>query len=233
MDAFLQRTKRKVDLPACPAEKRLKDEASDEPTDLKLARLSSLFPKLSDDMLLDVLLAHDGSVSETTSSLRAATRALSSPRKVSGTQGHQSSLRFFTDLPPPTTLEVSPEAARLVKNKASRVLSRKGDTLHLYDPHDIGKHTPCTLIHNFLPAEQANDLLREMLGESESFERVTFKIFDNVVASPHTSSFFVDNFEEQNRQRSQYVYNGAYLTVSHLWRKQTCCCSYFFSYRAN
>jgi alkylated DNA repair dioxygenase AlkB len=206
MDAFLQRGKRKADPPAASRGKRLKDESNDEPTDVKLARLSSLYPLTSEDMLLDVLLAHDGSVPEAIASLRAAT-AHSSPRKSSSAQGHQSSLRFLPDSP---ALETN--TARLAKK--AKTLSRKGDTLHLYDPDDISEHTPCTIIHNFLPGEQANDLLREMLEESKSFEKITFRVFDNVVASPHTSSFFVDNYEEQQRQQSEYVYNGAYLTVS-------------------
>jgi alkylated DNA repair dioxygenase AlkB len=204
MDAFLQRSKRKSDAGVLPPGKRQRDEGENDPTEVKLAQLSSAFPKLSEDMLLDVLLAHEGSVPEAMASLRIAT-AMSSPRKSSSVQGHQSSLRFFTDSP---VLEINP----LQLAKRAKVLSRKGDTLHLYDPDDIGKHTPCTIIHNFLPAEQANDLLREMLDESKSFEKITFKIFDNVAASPHTSSFFVDDYEEQMRQKSEYVYNGAYLT---------------------
>jgi hypothetical protein len=206
MDAFLKRPKRKAEPSLRAPQTKLRDGKDDEPTDVKLARLSSLFPKVAEEMLLDVLLAHEGSVSEAASALRAAL-AIASPKKRTGTQGHQSSLRFFTDSP---NLEVSP--AQLAKR--AKVLSRKGDTLHLYDPDDISKHTPCTIIHDFLPADQANDLLREMLDESRTFEKITFRIFDNVVESPHTSSFFVDDYEEQTRQKSEYVYNGAFLTVS-------------------
>lgn len=82
-----------------------------------------------------------------------------------------------------------------------KLLSRRGATLHLFDPADIEDHTPCSVIHNFLPTEMANDLLQEMLKESKSFEKITFKLFDNVVTSPHTSSFYVDSFDEMQRQK--------------------------------
>ena len=52
----------------------------------------------------------------------------------------------------------------------------------------------------------------ELLEESKTFEKITFKLFDNVVSSPHTSSFFV-GMDEIDRQRYEYVYNGSVLTV--------------------
>ncbi len=67
-----------------------------------------------------------------------------------------------------------------------------------------------------MPPDDANELLRELLEESKSFEKITFKLFDNVVSSPHTSSFYVQNLDEVNRQRLEYVYNGSSLTVGQL-----------------
>jgi hypothetical protein len=97
--------------------------------------------------------------------------------------------------------------------KRAKLLSKKGKTLHLYDPADVAAHTPCTIIHNFLPPEVANALLVELLKEAPTFERATFKLFDNVVQSPHTACFYVESYEEMQRQKSDYLYNGALLTV--------------------
>ena len=43
---------------------------------------------------------------------------------------------------------------------------------------------------------------------------MTFKLFDNVVQSPHTACFYVESLEELNRQKTEYIYNGGLLTVS-------------------
>ncbi|KAK7748558.1 hypothetical protein SLS53_000578 [Cytospora paraplurivora] len=97
-------------------------------------------------------------------------------------------------------------------SKKTRLMSRKGATLHLFDPDDIAEHTPCSIIHNFLPSDLAKTLLEELLEEARSFERPTFKLFDNVVSSPHTSSFYVDSADEMQQQKTEYLYNGARLT---------------------
>ena len=54
-------------------------------------------------------------------------------------------------------------------------------------------------------------LLREVLKEAPSFRADTFKLFDKTVQSPHTSAFFVDDFEQIRMQKTEYVYNGAYV----------------------
>jgi hypothetical protein len=85
--------------------------------------------------------------------------------------------------------------------------------MHLYDPVDIAEHTPCSVIHNFLPAEDADELLKELLDESKTFEKITFKLFENIVSSPHTSSFYLESYEEIEEQKTAYLYNGARLEV--------------------
>src|SRR3569833_9933 len=197
MDAFVTRKKRK----SSPTPEPLVGDG-DEPTDVKLAMLSSLNPYLDQAALLDILLAHDGSVSEASAAL---TNQVPS-KQTSGVIGPQSSLRFFASEPSAGSRSPSPKKARL--------MSKKGKTLFLYDPVDIAEHTPCSIIHNFLPPEEANDLLRELLEESKSFEKITFKLFDNVVSSPHTSSFYVTTLDEVNTQKFDYLYNGARLSVS-------------------
>jgi len=204
MDAFVSRKKRKLSStePAATIEEISALSApDDESTDFKLAVLSSLHPYLDQQVLLDVLLAHNGSVEAAATSLKPVD---SPPRKSSAATGYQSSLSNF----------VAQNDSSDSPAKRAKLLSKKGKTLHLYDPADIAAHTPCSIIHNFLPTEDANALLEELLTESPTFERMTFKLFDNVVQSPHTACFYVESQEEMQTQKTDYVYNGALLTVS-------------------
>lgn len=202
MEAFVSRKKRKLSPeistppPHIPAASAPALDPEDNSTDFKLALLSSLHPFIEQHVLLDILLAHDGSVERASASLAAPEDI---PKKAS-TIGHQASLSTFV-------YDSSP-------SKKVKLLSKKGTTLHLYSPEDVAAHTPCSIIHNFLPAEEANALLEEMLAEAASFERMNFKLFDNVVQSPHTACFYVENYAEQEKQRSEYIYNGGRLTVS-------------------
>lgn len=177
-------------------------DGQEESTDVKLAILSSLHPSLDQETLLDILLAHDGNVEATSQTLKARL-----PKKpgAGNTVAAQSSLRSFTVN---SASSYSPPSS-----KRPKLLSRKGQTLHLYDPFDISENTPCTIIHNFLPPEEADSLLRELLEESKSFEKTTFKLFDNVVSSPHTSGFYVGSHKELQEQKHEYVYNGSRMTV--------------------
>lgn len=179
------------------------EEESDS-TDLKLAMLASLFPDIDQATLLDILLASDGSLTQARQILHSP--ATVPPRKKSTAGvGLQTSLAAFkqsqagSDAQPPSS--------------SKKTLTRKGRTLHLYTPDDIENHTPCSIIHNFLPAQVAEDLLRELLDETPTFERQTFKLFDNVVQSPHSACFYVESLEERKRQQTEYLYNGSYLTV--------------------
>jgi hypothetical protein len=200
MDAFVSRKKRKLspekDTPP-PHIPTPEPQPEDDSTDFKLAVLSSLHPFIDQQVLLDILLAYEGSVERASASLAAPEL---SPKK-NTTIGYQSSLSTF----------ISPSDAN--STKKSKLLSKKGTTLHLYSPEDVAAHTPCSIIHNFLPAEEANALLEELLGEAQSFERMSFKLFDNVVQSPHTACFYVEDNAEQERQRTEYIYNGGRLTV--------------------
>ena len=203
MDAFISRKKRKLSsqTPADTPPTLIPSpdlEHEDDSTDFKLALLSSLHPFLDQQVLLDILLAHEGCVERASASL--ANPELS-PRK-SATVGYQSSLSTF----------ISPNNSS--PTKKSKFHPRKGTTLHLYSPEDVAAHTPCSIIHNFLPVEEANALLEELLEEALSFERMSFKLFDNVVQSPHTACFYVEDYEEQERQRTEYIYNGGRLTVT-------------------
>lgn len=222
MDRFVTRGKRKAEatleenIESTPPKKSVTgpqipiDDIPDsdgESTDIKLAILASLYPDLGHDTLLDLLIAHDGSVEATTEALKGATPSGIARRKPSGITS-QVSLRSFAIAS--TAADVNSPGGTTPKKP--KLLSRKGATLHLYDPSDISAHTPCTVIHNFLPPDIANALLVELLEEAKTFGKTTFKLFDNVVSSPHTSGFFVGSDWELAEQKSAYFYNGARLS---------------------
>ncbi|RMZ77310.1 hypothetical protein DV737_g4450, partial [Chaetothyriales sp. CBS 132003] len=145
--------------------------------------------------LLELLLDSNGSVEGVLEMLSSEPPDAPSPRKKrqAATIGYQSALPFAGP-------KVGP---------ASNSLTKKGKTLHLYSPEDIAAHTPCSIIHNFLPASLANDLLEELLPEVASYTSATFRLFDNIVQSPHTACFYVADRAERIRQQSDYLYNGS------------------------
>ncbi|CAK7233583.1 hypothetical protein SBRCBS47491_008660 [Sporothrix bragantina] len=187
------------------AQQPLDDEES---TEVKLAMLASLLSDdtgtadLDQDMLLDLLLAHDGSVMAASEAFLSRPEKWKSKKKLRGPDGgggggvigQQTSLRGIFASGSESN-PCSPE--KKVGGPATTLLSRRGRTLYLYDPVDVEAHTPCTLVHNFLPAEMANDLLWEMLAEAKTFGApYTFKLFDQVVSSPHTSCLYLDSAAE-------------------------------------
>lgn len=226
MDRFVTRGKRKAEStleenivtathplqsPATAPNKGIEDllDIDRDSTDIKLALLASLHPDFDHDTLLDFLIAHDGSVDATTEVLKSASPSAgtAAAKRKPSVITSQASLRSFAVSSTTTTTDASSTTP-----KKPKLLSRKGATLHLYDPSDISAHTPCTVIHNFLPADIANALLVELLEEAKTFGKTTFKLFDNVVSSPHTSSFFVGSDYELAEQKSAYFYNGARLS---------------------
>ena len=177
--------------------------SEDDSTDVKLAILASLFPDIDQSSMLDILISSEGSVQQVRRVLSSS--AETSPRKKTANGiGYQTSLASFQNAQ--AGFESTPVLPK--------VKTRKGQTLHLYTPEDIEMYTPCSIVHNFLPTDVAEDLLKELLEEASSFERQTFKMFDNVVQSPHSACFYVENLEEKNRQQTEYLYNGSFLTVS-------------------
>ena len=206
MEAFIPAKKRKFSFITPPSRFATTGETFDlddsESTDFKLALLSSLHPSIDQSTLLDALLAYEGCVEKASTSLKS----IDHTQRKSGTViGQQSSLSNY--ITPTST------ASEDMRAKKSKLLSRRGKTLHLYSPEDVEAHTPCSIIHNFLPPEVANALLEELLVEAVTFERMTFKLFDNVVQSPHTACFYVESLEEQQRQKTEYIYNGGVVDV--------------------
>lgn len=181
----------------------LHEEEEEDSTDFKIAMLSSLLPDIDHDVLLETLITSEGSIEQSFNSLnQLSPNGNPMKRKASNdVPARQSSLNF------PLRLERAEEHTK----KPPKSLARKGQTLYLYSAEDISRHTPCTIIHNFLPSEDAATLLKELLSEAASFGRQTFKVFDNVVQSPHSSCFYVSTQPEAEAQKTEYIYNGAYL----------------------
>ncbi|KAF2269159.1 GRF zinc finger domain-containing protein [Lojkania enalia] len=203
MDAFMSRKRKRLDDSNEVATQQISTPenvtSDDESTDFKLALLASLHPNLTQDILLEALLASDGSVEEAADFLGRSQSV--SPRKrpaPSGT-GYQSSLSSYRI----TSLSTGP---------AKQPLTKRGTTLHLYTPEDIEAHTPCSIIHNFLPAKQADALLLELLNEAPTYSCLEFQLFERTVKSPHTFCFYVNSWDEQEQQKTEYIYDGKKVT---------------------
>jgi alkylated DNA repair dioxygenase AlkB len=207
MDAFVSRKRKRLASPSInphhspPFQKTASHDTQEDEdsTDVKLAILASLDPTCSNDDLLDLLIGCDGSVETAVAVLINGSGSFTLSRKKSSSIGLQSSLPFNT-------------GTELKSSKILKPLTKKGKTIHLFTPADIATHTPCSIIHNFLPTDQATNLLNELLAEAPTFPRATFKLFDNVVRSPHSAGFYVNSLEDQQRQKSDYLYNGSYLS---------------------
>ena len=119
----MERASKRQRLSPAPAESQTsRDDHDSEPTEFKLAILCSLHPNRSEDVLLDYLLAYDGSVNAAATAL-SARQTTSSPVKRTAVNGYQSSLSSFTkrsstgDSSGPTDV---------------KILTKRGRTLHLY-----------------------------------------------------------------------------------------------------
>lgn len=199
MDAFVSKKR------SCPRDDDLHQTTfqDEDSTETKLAILASMNPGLDTEALLEALLSCEGSVDDAQASL--VKQNAFSPRKkskLSSVPGYQSSLSTYT------TTSNNPETQQHPPKK----LTRKGKTLSLYSPEDVAAHTPCSIIHNFLPAHTADALLEELLAETPTFSREHFQLFEREVTSPHTFAFYVNSEADARRQKTEYVYNGTYMS---------------------
>lgn len=208
MDAFVSRKRKRVEVSrevALPSASALLDNASkseqeEESTDFKLALLASLHPAAEDAHLLEVLLASDGSVERASSSIAQSTSTPPRKRNANAAVGYQSSLSLY---------RLNPVSG----GPAKKPLIKKGKTLYLFSPEDIEQHTPCSIIHNFLPTQQANALLQQLLDEAPKYQSIAFQLFDRVVTSPHTFCFYVNSLAEAEEQKAEYIYDGRKIDV--------------------
>lgn len=85
--------------------------------------------------------------------------------------------------------------------------------LTLATPSLVAQHTPCTLHLSALPADLACRLFYTMMDESTSWKKNKWWLFDRVVESPHSTSFYarsqngVDGKDDW-QEAAQYWYNG-------------------------
>ena len=202
MDVYISR-KRRRSSPSARGIGGVIETNGEDDTDTKIAILASLYPDIDHSVVLDDLINAEGSVEAASSALQALDEAPEPhKRKLSHVGiGYQSSLSCYH------------VKSTGLASSGHGTLTKKGQTLHLYAPEDVAAHSPCSIIHNFLPAEDAAKLLRELLEEAKTFESQTFKIFDRVVQSPHGACFYVESNEERRRQQTDYLYNGSNLTV--------------------
>jgi hypothetical protein len=209
MDAFVSRKRRHVSVsneePGLDFKTNLPSASEtdeEESTDYKLAILVSLHPDKDEGTLLEALLASNGSVELALESLKL--NSSSSPRKKPAT----SAARYQSSLS-------SCRVTRTWKDgTAKKPLTRKGKTVHLYSPKDIETHTPCSIIYNFLPIEEADALLQDLLEEAPTYDKTsTFQLFDREVSSPHTFCLYVDSWDEAEQQKTEYVYDGRKVKV--------------------
>lgn len=179
----------------------------EETTDVKLAILISLHPEVNQNDLLDILVSCDGSVEAASSLLvsKSSTGSVTPRKRVApgSSLGVQTSLSSHV-------LAKSKDGSLTPMKDIKPLATQKGKTLHLYSPEDVAVNTPCTIIHNFLPPEEANALLTELLDESEHFSRNEFQLFSRTVQSPHTACIYVSTPEEYKQQTSEYTYGGTY-----------------------
>lgn len=207
MHAFVSRKRRRLEEPDIAVESKLGSQETAsftedvDTTDIKIATLASLFPHLKPESILDLLISADGSIEKCVGLLGSHEFTTSPKKRSAPVIGSQASL---------TSFQQKGDAPK-IEGAQSASLTRKGATLHLYSPEDIAAHTPCSIVHNFLQATEANELLKELLQEATTFGRQSFKVFDNVVQSPHSACFYVESVEEQQKQKSEYLYNGSYL----------------------
>lgn len=186
----------------------------DEPTDVKLARLMSLYPHLDQEFLLDVLVSFEGNVTAALAALAAKHGANEAAKPNSLPSLHKEKLRT-TPVPGIQTSLLS-SFRKVTKTDPSagwsKPLTKRGKTLYLYTPEDVAAHTPCSIIHNFLPPDEANALLAELVEESKTFKQYSFQLFDKKAHSRHTSSIYVSTEEEVKLYSSEYNLDGAYRT---------------------
>ncbi|KAJ5211115.1 Oxoglutarate/iron-dependent dioxygenase [Penicillium cf. griseofulvum] len=212
MNAFISR--KRLRLSTLSDEPNESSDPHEDTTDTKLAILLSLFPAIKQDELLDILVSCEGSVKNVTELLSAKDSTSGTPvgkkrAAVASAFGMQTSLSSHV-----LTTTEDGSMKPMHENARNKKLPppKKGKTLHLYSPEDIAAYTPCTIIHNFLPANEADTLLLELLDESKHFSRYDFQLFSRTVQSPHTNAVYVSTPEEHRQQTSEYTYGGRYLS---------------------
>lgn len=140
-------------------------------TEKKIAFLRTKLPDADEEFLLDILISCNGNTKQALQVLGVSVEPKISSTKV------QSTLKRFID---PNS--GSPKKVRL---------DVKGETIHIYNSeqlHDLG--IPCTMTMNVLPKKQADDMLKFLLSEADTWESQKFYLFERLVESKHTSAMY-------------------------------------------
>ncbi|KAJ1982074.1 hypothetical protein H4R34_001834, partial [Dimargaris verticillata] len=161
-------------------------------TDNQLAQLAAIFEDRPVDYLGNVLLNQAGG------SLTKAVELISDPARLgvqAATSLRQTSIvRYCHPLatadkpatPKPTSPEPLKPAHQGRAEPDSRpypLVSTRVPVQPLFHPDDIAARLPCQLIHGFLPASLADQLLRLLLHEAPSWPRRTWYLAERLVSS--------------------------------------------------
>lgn len=157
-------------------------------TDEKIAFLRNKLPDASEEFLLDILISCNGSTKQALQVLGVSVEPKISSIKV------QSTLKRFIN---PSTK--SPKKTRL---------DLKGEIVHIYSPdqlHDLG--IPCTMTMNILPKKQADDVLRFLLNEADTWVPQKFYLFERLVESKHTGAMYSEFPERKATYQGRLCHN--------------------------
>ena len=194
------------------------DDDDNLDTDTKLAILSSLFPLVVHEELLEVLITAEGSLGTAQKVLcggvgkSSCTPAIPNPKRRGPSSSAQASLSSY--LPAATSTSAK------TKSNISSLLPKppqKGKPLLLFKPEHVAAMTPCTLVTGFLPGGMANELLLELVEEAQGFVKkgskdVRFVLWGKEVWSKHTAALYVRGKEGDEGKGGEgdvlYTYSG-------------------------
>ncbi|KAK9454853.1 hypothetical protein V1511DRAFT_501157 [Dipodascopsis uninucleata] len=94
------------------------------------------------------------------------------------------------------------------KPAGDALMGIRNKVIHLYTPREIHTRTPCTFHPFFLPSTVADQILREMLADSQSWKANQFRLFNREVTSSHTTCFYVSP-KYMDEFKGFYFYNGS------------------------
>ncbi|OQS01181.1 hypothetical protein ACHHYP_01748 [Achlya hypogyna] len=157
-----------------------------------VAQLLEMFPEVDPDVVGEILVKCQGSVEDAVNRLlqRSAGPAATTTKK----RKRATDIRTLFGAPAPdirmkddNATSLSAKPAALVPwdptKEAMRPITLTPETL-------AASGLPLALYPNFLPPNEANDLLKEMLDDAGRWETIKWVIFEREVMSPHVSRLF-------------------------------------------
>ena len=80
--------------------------------------------------------------------------------------------------------------------------------MEIVHPEEVGRYLPCSLFHNVLPSQNANELLHFLLNDAKQWKPHSWYLYERRVESKHTSTLFFDSNEDTN-DPIEFWYNGS------------------------